>query len=353
MDVPERKERLPSFYTLELSESQDCVKYVFMCNCTRFYVNIREQDLHSTGNSFDEFNNFRENIDDFDTMSQFEEWILDALDDHLLKLAPTPEPNTRNSITLLDYFAPPIYAFRLPSYDGSLCAIQENYDPQIHCDSSPKTWLIESMPSPGHSELERPFLLVSNLLPVPLMFASQLERVDEVLRPEELSDVPRKVRQLRSGDEFFFRPGFKDYGHLRELEILSQINSSGKFKAPFRTSRLVGLVIWDGDSSILMGFLLEYIDGETLAERANSVSLEAKRKWIGQIEATLRRLHDSGIVWGDVKPDSVMINTDDDAVTIDFGGSFALKYIEYHLKRAQKGDMMALSRMREEMGIPT
>jgi hypothetical protein len=262
----------------------------------------------------------------------------------------------------LDYFSPPTYAFALVNQKGSLYAIQEDYNPQIHGDISPRTRIIDpsphsslgpssanANPPPDPGVLKEGSVLRSELPPVPLIYASELERADE-LRDEEMSDVPRKVRRRGSGDVFFFKAGFKDHGHLRELELLCQINHSGEFDAYLRTSKLLGLVVWDDDEMSLMGFLLEYIDGETLALRMESTDMATRTKWMSQIEATVRQLHRVGIVWGDVKPDNVMINADGDAVVVDFGGGYTPEYIKPELQNTAQGDLMGLEHTRVALG---
>lgn len=181
-------------------------------------------------------------------------------------------------ITLLEYFSPPTFAFELVNKGGKLCAVQEHYDPKTYGDTSPRTRIVDVLPDhgdehpssssagaifPSHCIPTQGVILRSALPPVPLISASELERIDDGLRDEELSDIPNKVRRVGTGEVFFFKVGFRDHGHLREMEILSQINRSGNFEPPFQTSRLVGLVVWGDDDASLMGFLLDYIEGET------------------------------------------------------------------------------------------
>lgn len=101
-----------------------------------------------------------------------------------------------------------------------------------------------------------------------------------------------------------------------------------------------------------MGFLLEYIPGKTLRDRLlDSPPESLRRKWFDQIKATLECIHKTGAEWGDVKPDNVMINAGEDAVVIDFGGGYTPEYLPRELRDTQQGDLMALERIKEEMGI--
>ena len=100
-----------------------------------------------------------------------------------------------------------------------------------------------------------------------------------------------------------------------------------------------------------MGFLLEYTEGGTFGERMNDALIQAKQIWIREIEAIIVQFHRNGIVWGGIKPNKVIINVHEDAVAIDFEGGYTTEYIGVHLQQTQQGDLMALSRMKEELGI--
>ena len=332
-----------------------------MLNGTRFYVTIMAERLEGEGDLLNEFNDLKNDLDDPNNMFNFEEWVLGALDGFTARLAPAATASAREPITLLDYFSPPTYAFEFINEGGRLQAIQEDYTSEIHGDTSPRTWIVDVLPNCGSvgpessltGELlqDEDVLPRSSLPPVPHFRASELQRVDDGLSSEELSDVPSKVRRVGTEDIFFFKGGFKVHGHQRELAILTQINLSDDFKEPFRTSRITGLVFWDHDDSCLMGFLLEYIEGRTLMLWRDDASASNKIKWICQVRATLQRLHQSGIIWGDVKPDNVIINTEGDAVVVDFGGGYTPRYIEPELQQTMEGDMIGLDHMAEEMGL--
>lgn len=343
MKVADGETTGPSFRTLDLLVHDLGLNYAFMYNYLRFHITISAENLRGEGSLLDEFNNFKDDLDNPDRYLQFEKWVLEPLNYVLERVAATSAIRHRKPITLLEYFSPPTFAFTLVNKEGNLYALQESYDPQIHGDSSPRTPVVISLPN---SQLEPSFATASSLRPLPLIPASELELVESGPRDYEMSHVPKTVRRLRSNDVLFFKPGFRDHGHLREIQLLYQIGSSGKFDAPFRTSKLVGLVVWDGDITSLMGLLLEHIDGETLQSRIDDASIAMRTKWLGQVEATMRRLHEGGIVWGDVKPDNVMINGEGDAVVVDFGGGDSPQYIPMELQQTAQGDLMALDHMR-------
>lgn len=196
-------------------------------------------------------------------MFLFEEWVLAASDGFMRQSAPTQAPGAPKVITLLEYFSPTTFAFKLVNDGGDLRAVQECYNSEMHGDMSPRTEIVDSLAdfTDSHHVDPTDVILRSTLPPVPVIPASKLERVSDGLHAEELSDIPTRVRLVDTNTVFFFKAGDKAHGHLRELEILSQINSS-QVTPPLRTSKLVGLVVWDDDVSCLMGFLLEYIEKE-------------------------------------------------------------------------------------------
>jgi hypothetical protein len=305
----------------------------------------------------EEFIAFRDDLDDPDTPFQFEEWVLAALQTFIQDKAPTPKAGTRAPVTLLDFFSPPTFAFQLMNENGKIRAIQEPYLPQIHGDLSPRTRIVDistDVPAPNATSDNR-VLLRSELHSVPLILASALERVNDNLHDYEMSDVPTKVRRRESNEVFFFKAGFKDHSHFREIELLSRISGTGNFKPSFRTSKIVGLVVWDNDGAAeetsLMGFLLEYVNGDSMQVLKDGASTATRMKWISQVEATVKRLHKFGIFWGDVKPDNVMIDDKENAVVVDFGGGYAPEYIPQELRQTAQGDLIGLEHMRAALGI--
>lgn len=100
-----------------------------------------------------------------------------------------------------------------------------------------------------------------------------------------------------------------------------------------------------------MGLLMEYIDGKTLQYRSKDAPEVLKKKWIDQIEATLGRLHEIGIVWGDAKPDNAMIDVSEDVVLVDFGGGYTPEYIPHELQQTAQGDLIGLDHIRAAMGV--
>ncbi|KAK2611946.1 hypothetical protein QQS21_002052 [Conoideocrella luteorostrata] len=350
MDASETDAAAMSFCMLELSVHGDGVVYAFLYHGIRFFVTITAKDLEGEGDHLHYFSNLREDLDDPDNMFAFEEWVLDALDGFLCQVAPNPAPGSVKAVTLLEYFSPSTFAFKLVNIAGRLCAVQECYDPDTHGDTTPRTQIIDSLVNfPGVDPEE--VILRTTLPAVPIIPAASLERVSDDSLSEELSDIPKKVRRVGTNEVFFFKGGFKGQGHLRELKMLSKINSSSGSRRPLRTSRLAGLVVWNEEASCLMGYLLEYIEGETLTLRAETASITKKKRWMCQVGAIVKRLHRLGVVWGNVKSDNVIINAAGYAVVVDFRGGHTPEYIGRELQQAARVDLMGLEQMAAEMGL--
>ena len=82
----------------------------------------------------------------------------------------------------------------------------------------------------------------------------------------------------------------------------------------------------------MSGLLLTYINCEnrTLACAANSpVSpLSLQHGWAEQVKSTVERLHEASISWGDAKAENVLVDVNENAWVIDFGGGYTEGWVE-------------------------
>lgn len=160
-----------------------------------------------------------------------------------------------------------------------------------------------------------------------------------------LAQTPRKV-SVNGGCPFFFKPyRWCDYELAeRELQKYNELKEAGLFD--LQISRLNGVVC--DENGILYGLLLSYIESQcvTLTCRIKpDTSPDLRRRWTEQVTGTLRELHQAGIVWGDVKPDNVLVDVDDNAWIIDFGGGHTEGWVDKSLAETVEGDQQGLSRM--------
>ncbi|KAF2275271.1 uncharacterized protein EI97DRAFT_434488 [Westerdykella ornata] len=137
----------------------------------------------------------------------------------------------------------------------------------------------------------------------------------------------------------------------KEISNYKTIAQAG-LESDLRMSRLHGLVR-DDETGRVFGLLLDYIDGKSMAMESllRNASMDARRKWAVQIGYTVWRLHESGIVWGDAKADNVLIDHDDNAWVIDFGGARTEGWVEEDLTETVQGDLQGLGRIIEFLEI--
>jgi hypothetical protein len=130
----------------------------------------------------------------------------------------------------------------------------------------------------------------------------------------------------------------------RELDAYKKIDAADL--GDLRISRLHGLV--REDDQLLFGLLLSYIDGQPLTHAIGpDVPQPLLQQWVEQITLVVTRLHEAGIVWGDAKPDNVLIDASNDAWIIDFGGGDTEGWVDSDLAGTKEGDAQGLSRIVE------
>ncbi|GKT51804.1 ribosomal protein S6 kinase beta [Colletotrichum spaethianum] len=104
-------------------------------------------------------------------------------------------------------------------------------------------------------------------------------------------------------------------------------------------------VVRDGDK--LMGMLFVWIDtkGVLSKARADQSSPDLRKRWKTQISTSLEKLHQKGIIWGDVKAENVLIDSDDNAWIIDFGGSYTPGWVDKEKAGTLAGDAQGLEKI--------
>ena len=192
---------------------------------------------------------------------------------------------------------------------------------------------------------------------------------------------PEKV--LVGGESFFFK-GWKRCdilrgANLRELRTYKQINealTSGKISPELRICRLRGVVV-DSDAETplrakgrdaelrnsagprLVGLLLTFIETKKELLRMGTLSYgircencdpEMRSRWADDIDAAVAALHGAGIVWGDAKPDNILVDDDDDVWIVDFGGSYTDGWVDEDESETMEGDRQGVERIKAFLG---
>ncbi|KAF2020987.1 hypothetical protein BU24DRAFT_416667 [Aaosphaeria arxii CBS 175.79] len=135
---------------------------------------------------------------------------------------------------------------------------------------------------------------------------------------------------------------------VTELATYAKMRAAG-LGDDVRVSRLVGVVEDEGTGRVV-GLLLGYVEcgNRTLVCAASDGKGGALReKWAGQVRRSVEELHARGIVWGDAKPENVLVDENDDAWLIDFGGGYTSGWVDKELVNTQEGDLQGLQRIEE------
>lgn len=133
---------------------------------------------------------------------------------------------------------------------------------------------------------------------------------------------------------------------LQEVSTLLKLKNHPR-RSALRIPDLFGLVE-DQATHKIEGFLMTYVKHSSIMELARqNVSSEKRELWMDQIEASVKGLHEMGLVWGDVKPENVLIDEADNAWVIDVEGGYTPDWVDKDLQGTQEGDLRAVMKMRE------
>jgi serine/threonine protein kinase len=241
-------------------------------------------------------------------------------------------------MTLHDTLNPPLLSYTLRTFQGRL----------------------KSLPYPTEPEslytLNLPTNLVSNLPP-----AAQPPRLP-LIKPQALRIAPSSGSQTPNPNVVVHNTKFTYFKRIprgAEDSIIAEVSallriqnldSGNKLPIP----RLLAL-IQDPDSygnNHIIGILLTLINAAgDLGTLATDAPGPLKRRWYRTVVHTVKTLHSTNIIWGDVKADNVLIDHQQNAWLIDFGGGVTAGWVDPELEGTKKGDLQGLQRLREFLGL--
>jgi hypothetical protein len=196
---------------------------------------------------------------------------------------------------------------------------------------------------------------------VPRWFSSNEIELPADGERHPLLHIPAKVVIMESRTECFFKSlGAASQGTYDELVAFRAIEDATKRGAlPFdtRICRLIGLVV-DTVGTVkprphVVGMLLTYIKPKreilsTLQYVARAAdSHRHLPRWANDVEHIVGALHRAGCVWGDAKPDNVLVDSEDNVWVVDFGGGYTPGWIDEELQGTKRGDLQALEKIRQ------
>ncbi|KAI1029410.1 hypothetical protein LB504_010697 [Fusarium proliferatum] len=131
----------------------------------------------------------------------------------------------------------------------------------------------------------------------------------------------------------------------RELKCLGEMLKVFPPKA-IKVPQLLGY-IHHKDTQQILGFLRQWVPGRSLSDVVAAATAEKRQKWACQIRQSIELLHQNGLVWGDAKPSNIIIDEQDNAWLIDFGGGYTRGWIDKELAETRQGDEQALEKITE------
>lgn len=174
------------------------------------------------------------------------------------------------------------------------------------------------------------------------VYPSQVQICSE--NPDDEPDLPdvQPYRVCVDGQILFFKSA--DQSSLRNMmDAIKKYLQIADLGPNIRTSRLYGIIA--DDNNPLIGLLLHYLDIEDTLEFAIEPSTPAalKHQWSSQITDTLTRLHRAGVVWGDAKPDNILIDKHSNAWIVDFEGGYTESWVDRDKAGTVEGDLQGLA----------
>ncbi|KAF5001614.1 hypothetical protein FGRMN_920 [Fusarium graminum] len=134
----------------------------------------------------------------------------------------------------------------------------------------------------------------------------------------------------------------------RELEYLGKISKIAKISRQQETLRIPRIVgyIHHKETRGLLGFLRQWVPGRSLTKiDIESVSPEMRQRWSSQIGDMIKYLHEHGLIWGDARPSNIIIDEEDNAWLIDFGGGYTHGWTNKDFAETKEGDEQALAKI--------
>ena len=143
-----------------------------------------------------------------------------------------------------------------------------------------------------------------------------------------------------------WKTGLSNPGLERELSKLQEIREANLHKhAPARVPWLLGYVTRH-ESDCVLGLLREWIPGECLRSMPiPSIPEGGRRKWASQIREAVSQLHEIGVIWDNGEASNIIIDAEDNAWLIDFGGGWTEGWVDDALADTVERDEQAVTRI--------
>lgn len=87
-----------------------------------------------------------------------------------------------------------------------------------------------------------------------------------------------------------------------------------------------------------------------MADRVNGsegLAVTLCERWYHDIENLIHILHSKGFIWGDVSPNNMITDEDDNVWIIDFGGGYTEGWVNPEDMETKRGDLAGLNRFKK------
>lgn len=264
------------------------------------------------------------------------EWVMTPFEPLFIELAPDPPGDPKDTkLTLQEHLFPDFFVFDLDIVDEKLC---------------PRRILRERSPCrPSFVRFDDDFL---DDLEEWTTFYDPVGITLSFKNPEDaLFKQPKKVLIKKGKIECFFKPCNSGVQAIRELKTYKKIVAAG-LDCQLNLCHLHGVVMDEYD--FILGLLLTYIDCAELPlsmrvhpDEPDDPPPAIRQRWMEQLDTTLGRLHEAGIVWGDVKAENVLIDQSNNAWITDFGGGYTEGWVDREMAETIEGDLMGMAKLRK------
>ncbi|KAF5553524.1 kinase subdomain-containing protein [Fusarium phyllophilum] len=303
-------------------------EFVVMCNYRQFILSASADCFSQSPALKDKYLFFLKVADNHEldgyTLEDFYDWIIEPLLPEFRQL-----PETTSTLTLQHFIFPKTQRYDIQGDGDQLVAV----------------------PSKDNSEITPIFGIQ---LPEETCAAWPSYDPKEIQLPQERnthgppSYTPSRVL-LKDGKSAFFKPmrHGDEKRFTNEIEKYKSIQDADLTES-LRISRLIGLV--QDDTDRVFGLLLTFIDcghRTLLCAAKPDTSRDLRQRWSQQVNDAVRQLHAAGVIWGDAKPDNVLVDQKNDAWLIDFGGGYTNGWVSKELSGTVEGDLQGLEKINE------
>ncbi|OBT68089.1 hypothetical protein VE03_01514 [Pseudogymnoascus sp. 23342-1-I1] len=160
-----------------------------------------------------------------------------------------------------------------------------------------------------------------------------------------MSEIPQKAI-IGDGTSKFFKPIDNKKQLLREVDMHLHIRQAG-LQDKIRVAKLHSIVVSD-DTKMTIGLLFDLIpsSGDSLySHRESALALGYHARWKQQITTIVEQLHSHNLVWGDVHPGNIVIDTNLDAWLVDFGGGSIVEFVPRKIAGTKDGDWRGVGKI--------